>query len=68
MRFKVRRGSFILRILHEPILAETSNKEYAMRSRLTWLADSPNGPYRLTLLGLLNGLFGLVLQIEARNK
>jgi hypothetical protein len=42
-------------------IATTTDKERAELSRFTWLDDG-SGIYRLRVLGVLNGLFGVTLE------
>lgn len=77
---RTRRGSLLHRVLTRTI-ATTTNRDRAEHSRFTWgYADGtdvrnrfpgivrPPKPqvYRLTLLGVLNGLFHVTLYIEDR--
>lgn len=61
---EVHKGSLLDRALRGPTLATTTDRGRAERSRLTWGADQPDGPYRLRPLGVLNGLLGLVVWVE----
>lgn len=55
-----------VRLLRKPLIASTSLRRVE-RSRFVWGVSSENwdeGPFTLSLLGILHGLFGIVLWIE----
>lgn len=59
----VREGSLVDRALRGPVLATTTDRGRAERSRLTWGSYDDSGVYCLRPLGVLNGLVGLRLQM-----
>ena len=68
MMISLKEKSWRLKLLHEVVLVKTIDRGRAERSRLTWREevreDAPN-VYVLTPLGVLNGLFGLVVNVTS---
>lgn len=62
MDIRVTRGSAVERIMRHPLL-HTDDRARAERSRLTY-GPASRGGYATSLLGILNGLVGLRLDIR----
>lgn len=65
LQMKVRRNGFVYRLLRAP-LYRTSDRQRVEQSCLMYRREA--GTYVLSALGILNGLIGLTIETDARER